>query len=173
MLYSSWCESRQRDAKDAFFMSGLNRDFGIASSLFGSTQPISLTAVGQVSGNSLPVYLNSPGVWYLRVATATEQGIYWSSTQTVIVGPWPSVATTPPAAPRPPAQAATQPAAAPQNCQRYVRLWRVNSQQLKRARAAPRAAEARSARRAAKAKIMRLGRARIRISTSRAKCLRG
>jgi hypothetical protein len=87
MLYSSWCESRQRDAKDAFFMSGLNRDFGIVSSLFGSTQPISLTAVGQVSGNSLPVYLNSPGVWYLRVATATEQGIYWSSTQTVIVGP--------------------------------------------------------------------------------------
>ena len=52
ILYSSFCDSMQRDAKDAFFNAGVDRDFGIARSLFGSTQPISLTVSGPWSGNS-------------------------------------------------------------------------------------------------------------------------
>ena len=94
--------------------------------------------------------------------------------QTVTVGPRPSVATTPPAAPRTPVQAATQPARRG-SPELPALLTALAGQQpaAQAGRVALKAAKTPSARRAAQAKIKRLGKARMGISASRAKCLRG
>ena len=89
MLYSGFYEAAVRDAKDAFFSSGMSADFSRAPLAFGSGVA---KAVALSSDTSTLLYLDRPGTWYIAVATATEAQVEWS-------GP---VAVTVEAAPQPP-----------------------------------------------------------------------